>query len=203
MISVKVIRKDTTSISPEAMMSSLREMMNLENERGVLERDIDRSINEPDYRGAVRSQLEKSRENIICRFNHTREYIDSEIMKATGIKPKKRKLVAKNERVKKNLDTPELFTLTTSEWDFLKVLVTGESNIIGSSRGLRVADLMDKLIIVNHPVTLDGDPRKGTLAMLKDLETRGYAFRTGPSLHRVRFGLIKQIQEISDKNEEN
>ena len=189
--------KDTTINRPESLMSNLREMLNLGSEIQIINADIKRAENESNYDDAMLKQLQRSKENIIYRFDRTRELIDTEITKVLEIKQKPHAFLVTNEdgKLKKILNTPSLAKLTIHELDFLKVLVTGEVNIISNRNGLRVAELTSRLVENNHSVTLDGNPRKDTLVMLKNLEQRGYAFRTGPSLHRVRKSLINQLKK--------
>lgn len=190
------MEKYTTTTRTENLMSNLREMLNLGSEIQIINADIKRAETESNYDDAMLKKLQRSKENIIYRFDHTREFIDTEIIKIFEIKQKPHVfLVATGDsKLKKTLNTPSLAKLTTHELDFLKILVTGEINAIPNRNGLGVAELINRLVENNHSVTLEGNPRKGTLIMLKNLEQRGYAFRTGPSLHRVRKNLINQLK---------
>ena len=208
LISVRPVpKREDKNEKREELSAALRELMGLDRQRQELDDQINQALQRADNVGIAKAQLEANRKNVLCRFDHTRGYIDSEIARAMADISLDGEFQESNTNSlgrspgssetsgskKKRLPDPSINDLTSDEHAFLKVLVTGESNMCSGRYGLRVADLQNLLVTTEHAVSKTADIRKATIAMLKDLEGRGYAFRTGPSLHRVRRHFITAV----------
>ena len=195
-----VPKREDKNEKREELSAALRELMGLDRQRQELDDQISQALQRADNVGIAKAQLEANRKNVLCRFDHTRGYIDSEITRAMAdisldgeFQGSNTNSLGTSGSKKTRLPDPSIDDLTSDERAFLRVLVTGESNMSSGRYGLRVADLQNLLVTAEHAVSTTADIRKATIAMLKDLEGRGYAFRTGPSLHRVRRHFIAAI----------